>query len=183
MKAKWGFVAIALVLVAVVAFYYIHGNEYVYVISEKVLQERFAASFPVTKSYLIFRVTLDNPRVSLQDGSDRIDAGIDSVVNIRVGQQMTPLGGTLDVSSGVRYVAASGEFFLTDPIIRQLAVQGVPDRYIKTVKEIMTKALTDYYATHPIYTLSAIDAKHMVIRLALKRVIVKDRQLVVTLGI
>ena len=183
MKAKWGSVGIALLFVAVVIFYYIHGKEYVYVISEKVLQERLAASFPVTKSYLIFRVTLDNPRVSLQDGSDRIDAGIDSVVNIRIGQQVTPLGGSLDVSSGVRYVSESGEFFLTDPIIRQLAVQGVPDRYVKTVKEIMTKVLTDYYAAHPIYTLSAIDAKHMAVRLTLKRVIVKHGQLIVTLGI
>jgi hypothetical protein len=47
----------------------------------------------------------------------------------------------------------------------------------------MTKALTDYYAAHPVYTLPAIDAKHLAIRLALKRVIVKNRQLIVTLGI
>jgi hypothetical protein len=47
----------------------------------------------------------------------------------------------------------------------------------------MAKALADYYAGHPVYTLSAIDAKHLAIRLALKRVIVKDSQLIVTLGI
>jgi hypothetical protein len=183
MEAKWGFVGVALLIVAAATYYYVRGKEYVYAISEEVLQERLAASFPVTKSYLIFQVTLDHPRVSLQDGSDRIDAGIDAVVNIRVGQQATPLSGSLDVSSGVRYVSESGAFLLTDPIIRRFAVQGVPDRYAKAVNEIMTKALSDFYAAHPVYTLSAIDAKHIAIRLALKRVIVKDRELIVTLGI
>jgi hypothetical protein len=183
MKAKWGFLGVALLVFAAAAFYYLHGKEYVYVISEEALQERLAASFPVTKSYLIFQVTLDHPRVSLQDGSDRIDAGIEAVLNIRVGQQATPLGGSLEVSSGVRYVSESGEFFLTDPIIRRFAVQGVPDRYAKAVNEITTKALSDFYRVHPVYTLSAIDAKHFAIRLALKRVIVKDRELIVTLGI
>jgi hypothetical protein len=183
MKLKWGFAGAALLIVSAATYYCVHGKEYVYAISEQVLQEKLAASFPVTKSYLIIQVTLDHPRVSLKDGSDRIDAGIDAVVNIRVGQQATPLGGSLDVSSGIRYVSESGEFFLTDPIIRRFAVQGVPNRHANAVNEIMTKALTDYYAAHPVYTLPAIDAKHLAIRLALKRVIVKNRQLIVTLGI
>jgi hypothetical protein len=183
MRAKWASVLVLPLIFAAVAFYYFHGKEYVYVIPEEALQEKLAASFPVTKSYLIFQITLDHPRVSLHDGSGRVDAGIDTVVNIRVGQEPNPLGGSFDVSSGIRYVPESGEFFLTDPDIRRFAIQGVPDRYAKTVNEIMTKALADYYASHPVYKLSEIDVKHLAIRLTLKRVVVKDRQLIVTLGV
>ncbi len=73
--------------------------------------------------------------------------------------------------------------FLVLAVIRRFDLQGVPDRYAKAVKDIMMKVLTDYYGAHPVYRLSTNDAKHLAIRLVLKRVIVKDRQLVVTLGL
>jgi len=162
----------------------LHGRESVYRISEQELRERLSARLPLTKTYLlIFEVTLDHARVSLAAGSNRINAGVDVILNVRVARSSVPLAGSLDISTGVRYAAEDGEFFLTDPVISHLAIQGVPDRYARQSQEILTKAVGEYLSTRPIYRLSASDMRQLGLRLVLKRVEVEDHQVVVTMGL
>ena len=134
-------------------------NNYEYRFTEPQLQEKLGARLPLTTTYLfIFDVTLDGPRVDLIEGSDRIAAGIDVILNIKLGDSAVPLGGAVDVSGAVRYQPESGEFFLTDPIIEALRVDGVPDRYADQSRSVIESALGEYYKTRPIYTLEGTDA-------------------------
>lgn len=166
------------------ALYYYAHREYVFRFSEAQLQEKLSAKLPLTKTYLfIFQVTLDHPRVNLVNGTDRVKAGLDVLLNIRLGNEQKPLGGTLDVSGGVKYVPERGEFFLSDPIVEHLTVQGIPDKYTEKVNSIMAAALTGYFADHPIYTLKAEDTKQAAAKLVLKNVTVENQELVVILGI
>jgi uncharacterized protein DUF1439 len=176
---------IALLAVGAAAAYLaIHGKEYVYRIPEQVLRERLSARLPITKTYLIlFQVTLDHPRIALEDGSDRVDAGIDVAFNLRVDNAIKRLVGSLDFSGGIRYSQETGEFFLTEPIIQRVKIESLPDRYIDLSKKLLAHALQDFIASHSVYSLSTTDATELGIRLALKRVIVKDHELVVTLGV
>jgi hypothetical protein len=165
-------------------YYYFSGREYVFRFSENQIREKLSTKLPLTKAYLlIFEVTLDNPRVSLLDKSKRVNAGLDVVLNVRIGNEPRPLGGTIDASGEIKYVQATGEFFLTDPVIERLAVQGIPDAYAGKVSSALTKAVAAYYADHPIYSLRATDAKHAAARLVLKNVVVENHELVVTLGL
>lgn len=181
-------IAISLIVLLVVAVggtvYYFSGKEYIFGFSASQIQEKLNEKLPLTKSYLfIFQVTLDNPRVSLEDGSSRVKAGLDIILNIQAGKEPKPLGGSMDVSGGIRYSSERGEFFLTDPIIERLAVQGIPDLYTDKVNSVLTKALAEYYASHPIYSLKAYDSKQAAAQLVLKNVVVEKGELVVTLGI
>ena len=181
-------IAIALTVLLVVAVggtvYYFSGKEYIFRFSANQIQEKINAKLPLTKSYLfIFQVTLDKPRVALEDRSRRVKAGLDIVLNIQAGNEPKPLGGSVDVSGGVRYSPQTAEFFLTDPIIERLAVQGVPELYTQKVNSVLTQALAEYYASHPIYTLKATDTKQAAARLVLKDVIIDKGELVVTLGL
>jgi hypothetical protein len=183
---KKGLTALVLVLVVAVAgtYYYFSGREYVFRFTEAQLQEQLDQQLPLTRSYfLIFQVTLDNPRVSLTDGSNRVRAGLDIVLNAKAGGESRPLGGTIDVTGGVKYVAAKGEFFLTDPVIERLELQGVSPKYAGSVRAVMTKAIAEYYSTHPIYSLKATDVNQAAARLVLKDVVVQGQTLVVTLGV
>ena len=128
-------------------------------------------------------MVLDNPRLSLINGTDRVDAGLDAALNVHINDMPLSLGGELDVSGGVRYDEIDGQFFLTDPVIENLNIQGIPDRYSERANNVLTKALGEYYADRPIYTLRETDAKQAVAKLLLKDVIVRNRELVVTLGI
>ena len=182
---KAGIAIVILLIAAVVGtYFYFSGKEYIFRFSENQIHEKLAQKLPLTQKYLlIFEVTLDNPRVTLTNGSDRVSAGLDIILNIWVNKNTKPLGGTIDASGGVEYVSEKGEFFLTDPVVEHFAVQGIPDKYTEQVNKVLTKALNKYYETHPIYTLRPTDLKHAAARLILKNVIIENQQLIVTLGI
>jgi len=180
-------VILAIVLIAAAiggAYYYFHGREYVYRFTEAQLQQALSERLPFTKTYLlIFQVTLDHPRVTLVNGSDRVRAGLDITFNVQVGGQPVPLSGSVDASGGVRYDPRVGQLFLTQPKIEHLELQGVPEQYTARTAAVLSKALETYYADHAIYTLNASHAKELAARLVLKSVTVQDQQLVVTLGL
>lgn len=183
---KKGAIIVGIVLLVAIAsaYFYFAGKEYVFRFSETEIQNTLEESLPLTKTYLfIIQVTLENPRVQLENGSSRVNAGLDVVLNITVGQNPDPLGGSVDVSGGVRYVSESGQFFLTDPMIERLQIQGVSDIYTEKVNSALSKALSEYYSENPIYTLSALDVKQATVRLVLKKVIVENQELVITLGV
>jgi hypothetical protein len=165
-------------------YFYFSGKEYVVHMSESEIREKLDEKLPITKSYfLIIQLTLKNPRVLLEDGKKRVNAGLDVLFNITIGKNPKPLGGTVDVSGGVRYLAEKGEFYLTNPVIENLTVQGIPDKYLLKVNKALSQALAKYYEENPIYTLRATDVKKAAARMVLKDVVVENRELVMTLGI
>ena len=175
---------IFILVVIASAYFYFAGKEYVFRFSETDIEETLEKSLPITKTYLfIIQVALEDPRVRLENGSSRVNAGLDIVLNITVDQNPEPLGGSVDVSGGVRYVSETGEFFLTDPNIEHLQIRGISDGYSEKVNSALTKALAEYYSENPIYTLNAFDAKQATVRMVLKNVIVENQELVITLGV
>ncbi len=164
-------------------YYYFYGRESVYRFTEAQLQQALSDRLPLTKSYFIFQVTLDHPRVTLMNGTDRVRAGLDITLNVRVGAQPLPLAGSVDASGGIRYEPRTGQLFLTQPKIEHLALQGLPEQYSPPAAAALSRALDAYYATHPIHTLNAFDAKELAALLVLKSVAIQQQQLVVTLGI
>jgi len=177
-------VLVVLAVGALGAYLYFQGKEYVFRFTEAELQEKLSERLPLHKTYLfIFTVVLDEPRLDLVEGSDRVNAGLDVTLNIKIDDEPLPLGGELDVSGGVRYHAPEGQFFLTDPVIENLSVQGVPTTYTNRVNTILTKAIGEYYADRPIYTLRSSDVKTATAKLLLKSVVVEERVLIVTLGL
>jgi len=177
-------VSALLTLCAVGAYLYFDGREYTFRLTEAELQTKLAERLPLQKTYLfIIQVVLDNPRLALVEGSDRVNAGLDVTLNIKINDEPLPLGGKLDASGGIRYDGKEGQFFLTDPVIENLEVQGVPANYTDRVNTILTKAIGEYYSTRPIYDLSSADVKGATTKLLLKRIVVEHRVLIVTLGI
>ena len=164
--------------------YYFYGREYVYQFTEAQLRQALSKRLPFTKSYLLFfQITLDHPRITLVNGSDRVQAALDIILNVRVGQELLPLGGSVDASGGVRYDPNAAQLFLTQPKIEHLELQGVPEQYASRVASALSEALGTYYADHAIYTLNSLDSKELAARLVLKSVTVKEQCLVVTLGV
>lgn len=185
-KVLVGVLAVVLLVVATGGslYLYLSGRSYVFAFSEEQLREKLAERLPLTKTYFsLIQLTLDHPRVALTEGTNRVQAGLEVTLNLRVGDEPKQLGGSVDVSGGVKYVPESGEFFLTDPVVERFSVQGVPEKYAPKINDALTKLLGDYYAAHPIYTLKATDVKHAVAKLLLRDVTVRDKTLLVTLGL
>ncbi|WP_282610157.1 DUF1439 domain-containing protein [Pelagibius sp. Alg239-R121] len=180
-------IAVTVVVVLAIAagtYFFFSGKEYRFRFTEDQLQEKLAKKLPFTKTYLLFfEVTLDNPRITLTEGSSRVQAGLDLGLNIQIGGQPKPLGGAVDASGIPSYVPEAGAFYLTDPVIENLGVQGIPAKYATKVKNVLTKALAAYYAEHPILTLKETSVKQSAVQLVLKSVVVENGKLVITLGL
>lgn len=175
---------IVVLAIAAGAYFYVSSQEYIVRIPEEQLLEKLQENLPISKSYFfIFQVTLDKPRVELTNGSDRINAGLDVILNIKLGSEEKPLSGSLDASGTIRYEPESGQFYLSDPIVEQLSIQGIPEKYIGKATAVMGKALAEYYADHPIYTLKADGIKQGAAKLVLKSVLVENQALALVLGL
>ncbi len=183
MKYIAAFVAIFVLLVAA-ALLFLRDKDYIFRFSEPELHERLNEHLPWSERYLfIFEVTLDNPRIDLIEGSDRVAGGLDATLNIFVNDNPKPLGGAIDLTGGVRYVSDEGAFYLTDPTIEKIAIQGIPDVYANKANEALSKALSAFYRSRPIYRMGGGDPKQLAARLLLKDVVVKDEHLIVTLAL
>lgn len=182
---KLGYISLGLFAVfAIGAFLYFSGKTYVITIPEEVIQQKLGEKLPLTKSYLlIFEVTLNNPRVDLKKGSNRINAGLDVELDIRTKRVGKRLTGKIDVTGALQYHAEEGAFYLAEPIIETLSIQGLPEKYAERSAKVIEKALTNYYSTRPIYTLKASDVKQAVAKLVLKDMVIQEESIVVTLGL
>ena len=176
-------IAAAAIAIAAVAFVAFREREIVLGFTENELLEKLDGQLPWSKTYLfIFEVTLDNPRVVLAEGSDRISGGVDVTLNVYLSDQPTPIEGAVDMSGGVRYEPETGSLFLTDPHVENVRIAGVPDRYANRANEAISLALRDFYDARPIYVLSRKDARTAAARLLLKDVYVRDGKLLLKLS-
>ena len=174
----------AVALLAGGAYYFLYGRKFVYRFTQVELQEALSARLPIQRTYFfVIQVTLDHPRVVLVEGSDRVNAGLDIALNVRLGESGVPLTGSVDASGGIRYEPTEGKFYLTSPLIERLNLQGLPEKYVSRASTALSLALSEYYASHPIYTLNTFDAKQAAAKMTLKSVKVEQQQLVITLGI
>ncbi len=176
--------AAALVLAGVGGYLYVQSRSLVLAFSEADLQARLSALPPYTRTHLrVFHVTIDNPRVTLHEGSDRIHAGSDVAVSVDVGGRSGSLAGSIEASGGVRYEPTTGEFFLSDATVERLSIPGLPEPYAAPAGEAVARAVRAYYDRHAVYTLQPTDLKKATARALLKDVVVADRHLVLTLGL
>ncbi len=176
--------AFVLLISVSVVYFYFSGKEFVVRISEQTIQEKMAEKMPLSKIYFyIFQVTFDNTRVDLSNGSDRVNAGMDVILNIKLANENKPLGGSIDISGGIRYFPEEGQFYLAKPKIEDLSIQGVPEKYADKVRTVLGKALAEYYLKHPIYQFKSKNIKQSAAKLILKKVTIENQELVLFLGI
>ncbi len=166
------------------AFFFLRDQEFVFRFSEADLRERLDDQLPWSERYyLIFEVTVDNPRIDLIEGSDRVAGGVDATLNITINDNPQPLSGAVDLSGSVRYVREEAAFYLADPQVENVRIAGIPDRYANRANQAISNALGAFYKSRPIYTLEGTEAADRAARLLLKDVTVKDEHLVVTLAL
>ncbi len=160
------------------------GKRYEVVISQEAIDAGLAEHFPATKKYfLISSITYSNPQVTLLEEEDRVQVGLDALLNIRINDEPRELGGGVTITSGIRYDSTSQAFFLDDAVFDRLEIQGVPESWLTRVTDFAAKAAREFVEKKPIYRLEAKDAKTAAATLLLKGFEVHDQAVYVTLGI
>jgi len=153
-------------------------------ITEAELQQALASRFPISQThYVVLDIDLQQPRLALREDSDRIALGIDIGLNLRVGRQREPLVGSIDLETGLRYMASEGQFFLDQPVVTGFDLGGIPETWNQRAREVLTAAAGATLTTRPVYTLKSEDRRQAAAKMVLRDVRVKGRDLIVTLGL
>jgi hypothetical protein len=165
-----------------VSAWMLYGRTFTIVIPQEKIQQALNEKFPINKTHLlIFTVQYANPRVILEEGSDRLTAGVDAKALFKMND--VSFSGTAVISGLLEYSRETGEFMLKQATVEKLDIEGIPERYAKKVNDVSTLAVKEYLDRKPVYRLKQSDVKQSLAKLALKKVTVRDQALVVTMGI
>ncbi|MEI6178363.1 MAG: DUF1439 domain-containing protein [Verrucomicrobiota bacterium] len=184
MKKKITLILLILVALCVGVFVYMKDRRCEVVITQQQIDASLAKRFPLSKKYLlVFDIIYSNPRVTLLEGSDRIQVGLDAMLNIRLNKKPKKLSGGCVITTGLRYNSDTQEFFLDKAQFDRLEIKGIPDEYLDLVTQIASKSAMEFIQSKPVYKLKAKDIKTTTAKLLLKKVEVKDQSVHVTLGL
>ena len=180
-------ISIALViLIAAVAglFFFLKGKHLTIAIPQSAIDSALAERFPDSKTYLlVFTITYSNPEVTLLEGENRVQVGLDATLKFKLNDDPLELTGGATVISGIRYEAENHAIYLDDAKFDRLEIEGIPEKYLDKVTEIATIAAREFIESRPIYRLEAKDAKTAAAKMLLKDFKVKDQAVHVSLGI
>jgi len=175
---------LAVVLAAIGLGAYLMTRTYEIRMTESDIQGSLEKALPFEKTYFIVAtVKFDEPRVKLQQGSDRIGFGIRVGLGLKLKEKIASFEGTVDASSGIEYRAEESAFYLIDPLLEDLKIDGVPKKYLPVVKKAVQKGVSTYLQSRPAYTLKATDVKKAAAKLLLQDLRIEDGEMVIVLGL
>ena len=177
-------VAIVALVASVAAFLYFKGRRYEIVITQEQIDGALADRFPVSKRYLLLlQVTYSEPVLSLLPEANRIRVGMKAELGYKRDEQDEFIGGSVAVVTGIRYDPEKYQFYLDDPKIETVSVQGVSPQFADRVKDGLQAVSKEHLESIPVYTIRADDVKKTVARMILKDVRIRDGVIHVTLGL
>lgn len=150
-------------------------------VSEQQIESKMGGYFPLHKEALLGQLQLDlqQPDLILKDGSDRAELLLQSKVT--AAGSVWP--GQLRLSFGLDYASDTGTFYLIEPRVEDMNMNGVPTQVSTGVVRYLLPVVQQYLTRVPVYTLKPQNSTaQKVTRQALKKVAIKDRNLKVTLG-
>ena len=151
-------------------------------ITDQQILDRLSQKLPVTETYLFaFEVTYDSPRVALIAASERIHAGLDISLRIRFLPDQAPLQGRIDAAAGIRYEPNQEAFYLTDPSVETLTLEGLPEEWANKARDLVAEGVRVYFNDHPVYELSERES-HRAAKAILQDISIEDDRIIVHLG-
>jgi len=180
------FLIVSLVLVVVLggAFIFFKGKGYEIAITQEQVDSALEEKFPVTKKFLlIFELTFSNPQVKLLENDDRVQVGLDAVLDIKIKDGSRKMSGGCTITSRVQYNPDTHEFFLAESEFDRLEIEGIPEKHLERVTKAASAAARKYLEEFPVYKLQGEDGKMAAAKLLLKSLEIRDQKIYVTLGL
>lgn len=177
---------VALLLLAVAAgvgWWLLRGRTFTVKLERAQLQAAVDARLPLEKdALLVLRLRIPRATVLLAEGADRIGMRCAVELDLRVGAGRELLAGELEADTRLRYDPARHAFFLTDPVVRDASVKGLPAQHTALAAKYAGLALARFAADHPVHVIQDDSLKLRLARAVLREVRVEDGKLVAVLG-
>ncbi len=156
------------------------AQAYTLALSQKDLQTMTEIWFPYRQGTAVGDVELSSPRVILRRDSGRM--GFAVAIRLEMPGQYHATGNGL-IDGELDYNAERGEFYLREPRLIQLAVDGLPPSYDALVKTVINDLTQQHFPLIVVYRLEKQALGHASVLRTLKSVRVHDGKLLVELGL
>lgn len=177
-RGRWACLLVAMLTIATLGCA-THLLQKEVVFTRAQLQKEVDGVFPVREKQSLLRATFSDPEILLEPGGERIGLSLTVAVKLPVGGEVD---GTLIVDSGLIYDPERAEIALADPRLRNLNLDGVPERFRPALGAIAEVVARRYLAQIPVYRLDADEFEQSLARLVLKSVSVRDGEVVAVVG-
>jgi len=151
-------------------------------ISEAELQQRMTEQLSVPITLLnIFDISLTNPVIRLDEGIERLNAQMDSIIsNPLNGEALT---GKINISGKLQFDGTRSSVVLTESKIENLKIQGMglDDKYSELLNLLVAKLGGELLNNVPLYTLKPDDLRVGNTRYAPSQFNIVGRELKITL--
>jgi len=173
------YVSIILFLVAL-GLFTPKAQAYTLTMTQKELQVMTEVWFPIRQATAIGEVTLSSPKILLPRDSDRIGFSVNVLLEMPdqyIARGKGVIDGELD------YSAERGEFYLRDPQLVKLTVDGLPPSYDDIVLSVINNLTHQQLPLIVVYKLDKQSLAQAPILGTLKSVRVQKGQLLVEIGL
>ena len=157
-----------------------YAFEYTLEFTEVQLQEKISAMMPVTKQTMMATIVVDQAKLELIEGSDKLAIAAKLNATLLGGLNAT---GDVKIQGTLSYNAKQGAFYLKDPEVVELNINEIPPRFHEQIKQLAQKGIAKKLSTQPVYKLKDDDMKQSLAKSMLKSLQVKNKTLIATLGL
>lgn len=148
--------------------------------TEVELQQKVEAMMPLEKKKFFITIVITDPTMDLIESSNKL--GIQAHI-----QAIAPGGikgsGITNITGTISYAQAEGSFYLKDPTIVSLQINGMPDKYQKKIKSLAQASISKVLSSRPIFKFKDDSLKHKLAKAALESVVVENQKLLVKLSV
>ncbi len=180
---KLATILLAVGAIGAAAIFGLKGSEHTVYVEQEQIQAAIDGKLPYKKPFkLIFELTVRNTKVNLTEGSERIGATTDVELNVKLGEKLKNLGGTVGAEASIRYDQEKFCFYIVEPEITDVKIQGVPEEYTDRAAAGTKPILQSYLSDVRVYEIRDNNLKLKLAKAVLKDVKVVDGKLALTLG-
>ena len=154
--------------------------EYTVELTQEQLQEKVSALMPITKKTMLATVIINDAQLNLIEGTDKISINTSVKANALAG---LAANGTLKIQGTLEYREKEAAFYFKNPEIIELNIEQIPAQFHAQVKKLAQQGASKALSRKPIYKLKEDNIKHSLAKSMLKKIEVKNKILVVTLGL
>lgn len=170
--------AVSMVLAAMIALFSASLGATTLEFSQADLQNRVGPQFPVQRSVLGIAINFTDPLVFLSENENRI--GVELTVSVTASDTLKGKGRGMTDGTLV-YKPATGQFVLTEPRLRNLKVENIPQEQQARVRETIDWVARNALSEIVVHQLTDKDFREKMAKQMLKSIAVKNGKLVVEL--
>ncbi|NOX43996.1 MAG: DUF1439 domain-containing protein [Gammaproteobacteria bacterium] len=152
------------------------ANAFTLEFTEAEVQEKISAMMPLERKKLFLTMIIRDPIVKFLKNPDKVSVMANIEASVPGGMTGT---GNVNIVGSLSYNKEEGSFYLKDPIINEMHIDKIQNKYQSTIKDLAQKVVVNVMSTRSVYKLRDDNVKHKLAKSTLNSISVSNQKLIV----